>query len=1109
MDFDKRYANLNNAQRQAVDEIDGPVMVVAGPGTGKTELLSVRVANILQKTDTLPENILCLTFTDSGANAMRERLVGIIGKDAYKVGIHTFHSFGTEIINQYGEYFYQGAEFRPADELSSYEIIRKIFDELDYSNTIAKKSNNEYTYLKDTLTIISELKKSGLTSDELIAILDKNNAVIEKTEQLLSPIFADKINKSMARELTKHVDTIRSSDDSVDTPAIIALSKIIADSLETAVNEADELNKTTPITAWRNQWMTKDTNSKFILKSRDRQTKLRSVAWVYDQYLLKMQEAKLYDFDDMILRVVHAIEIFNDLRFNLQEKYQYLMVDEFQDTNMAQMRILHNLISAESNEGKPNIMVVGDDDQAIYSFQGADISNILEFKQNYPSARLVTLTDNYRSIENILKNSRQVITQSSDRLENRIAELNKELTAKTKDLDGEATINEASNSDSERQWLINDIKSKQKAGVKLSDIAVFTRRHSEITSLLPYFSHAGIAVNYERRDNVLDVAPIKILEQLSRLVIDLADSKFDKVNAAIPELLSHPVWGMESNDLFKLSLHAYNNRISWLEAMESNPKFQLIYRWIIEASIKLSNTPLEHMLDALIGKTDEQIDDDEKSEKDETKVSSGQPGSFVSPFYNYFFSSDKLRKTPDEYVAYLEALRTIRARMRDYYDVKSPNLRSFIEFIDLHKILGSTISSVRRPIADIEAVNLMTAHKSKGLEFDTVYIVGAIDSAWGERVRGRNRLIGYPENLPLAPAGDSSDERLRLFYVAMTRAKHQLNISYSLENDNGKATLPAAFLLNGQLNSQVIPSNDSAGQITEAAEVAWYQHLKFDGSADINSVLKPTLKNYKLSVTHLHNFLDVTRGGPTTFMLQNLLRFPQALSPHAAYGSAIHFALWRAHSHLSANGERQAAEDIIKNFDTNLAEKRLSESEYDEFSKKGADALTTFLSQKYDSFKKSQKAELNFAGQQSLIGKAHLTGSLDLVDIDDDKNIAVTDYKTGGAPVSWTGKTPYEKIKLHKYKQQLVFYKLLIENASSYRGHKVTSGVLQFVDPTKDGTIRSLDTDLNVDDTNRLSDLIEVVWKHIIELDIPDTSQYEPTLKGILAFEQDLLDGKV
>jgi DNA helicase-2/ATP-dependent DNA helicase PcrA len=106
-----RYAKLNQAQKQAVDIIDGPVIVIAGPGTGKTELLSVRTANILQKTDTLPENILCLTFTESGASAMRQRLTEIIGKDAYRVAVHTFHSFGVEVINQNGQFFYRRRTF--------------------------------------------------------------------------------------------------------------------------------------------------------------------------------------------------------------------------------------------------------------------------------------------------------------------------------------------------------------------------------------------------------------------------------------------------------------------------------------------------------------------------------------------------------------------------------------------------------------------------------------------------------------------------------------------------------------------------------------------------------------------------------------------------------------------------------------------------------------------------------------------------------------------------------------------------------------------------------------------------------------------------------------
>ena len=149
MEFKKRYQLLNPAQRLAVDTIDGPLMVVAGPGTGKTELLSVRVANILQKTDALPSNILCLTFTDSGAVAMRQRLASLIGPEAYKVSIQTFHSFGSEVINSNGEYFYHGAHFRPADELSSYEILTGLLDKLPHSSPIVSKMNGSYSHLGD------------------------------------------------------------------------------------------------------------------------------------------------------------------------------------------------------------------------------------------------------------------------------------------------------------------------------------------------------------------------------------------------------------------------------------------------------------------------------------------------------------------------------------------------------------------------------------------------------------------------------------------------------------------------------------------------------------------------------------------------------------------------------------------------------------------------------------------------------------------------------------------------------------------------------------------------------------------------------------------------
>ncbi len=1093
MDFIKRYNNLNSSQKQAVDTIDGPVMVIAGPGTGKTELLSVRTANILQKTDTLPENILCLTFTESGANAMRQRLTDIIGKDAYKVAVHTFHSFGSEVINQNGQYFYRGAQFHAADSLSSYQIIRSIFDQLDYNNPIAGKMNDEYTYLSDSLTTISELKRSGLTSDELIKVLDENNIAIEKTEQLLSPIFAQKISKNTAILAANAVEAIRSCGDEICMPTIVPLSRVIADSLSTATDAAISDNSTKPITAWRNDWFIKDKSGKFVLKSHERQIKLRALSSVYDQYLNRMQESALYDFDDMILRVVHAMEVFDDLRFNLQEKYQYIMVDEFQDTNMAQMRILHNLTNNEVQGDTPNIMVVGDDDQAIYSFQGADISNIIDFRTNYKKAAIITLTENYRSAANILDGSRDIILQGSGRLENIFDDINKQLTANNHKVGSSVSLHQAETINDERHWIVSDIKSRIESGQQPNTIAVLTRRHYEINALLPYFTKSGITVNYERRDNVLDLAPIKIIEQLSRLLINLADGKHDEVNALMPEILAHAAWNIKPIELWKLSLKAYDNHSRWLDIMAVTPEFVPLHGWLVQTALSSIDMPLEEILDVIIGKPN----------LDETS-------DFVSPLYNYFFSSDILNNNPTEYLTYLEALRTIRSKLREYRPDQTPTLSTLIEFIELNRKVGSTINVTRQSVGSDNAVNIMTAHKSKGLEFDSVYVINAVDTVWGERARSRNRLINYPENLPLAPAGEGEDERLRLFYVAITRAKHQLHISYSLSDDNGKNTLRAAFLVDSKWDLQLIPAPTTADQLIESVEMAWYQPIINPTTTSMRNLLMPTLENYKLSVTHLHNFLDVTRGGPAAFLLNNLLRFPSAKSANAAFGTAIHNTLQQAHNQLSSTGKKQAVEDIVSNFEVILRDQHLSQHDFEMYLQKGSDTLRIFLDNKYDSFAATNQTELNFGGQHSIVGEAHLTGSLDLVDINKpDKTIVVTDYKTGKPSDNWTGKTDYEKIKLHKYKQQLLFYKLLVESARDYRDFKVISGIMQFVEPTMTGEILSLDAEFSDDEINQFKTLINAVWTRIKKLDLPDISGYDQSIKGLLAFEQDLIDNVI
>ncbi len=1089
MDFVKRYANLNTAQREAVDTIDGPVMVIAGPGTGKTELLGVRVANILQKTDTLPENILCLTFTDSGANAMRQRLIDIIGPDAYKVAIHTFHSFGTEVINQNGQYFYNGAHFKPSDEVSSYEVIRNIFEKLDYNNPLTSQMNGEYTHISDAQKVISELKKSGLSSIELLQVLDDNDEIIFEVEKMLAPIFAKSISKLTAIEAAKCIPKIAKLSAGSKILGVTSLAEVIANTLTDATDIAISTSKTPAITKWRNDWFERDKANNFILKSRNRQIKLRAIVHIYDKYLSQMEEAEIFDYDDMILQVVRGMEQNDDLRFNLQEQFQYIMVDEFQDTNMAQMRILHNLTNNDAQGDTPNIMVVGDDDQAIYSFQGANVSNILDFPKKYPRTKLITLTENYRSNAEILESSRNVITQGSDRLENSIFGISKLLHSNNLSV-SKVSLHQSETLVDEFSWIAKNVRTQIDSGTRPADIAILTRHHNDIKELLPYLYQQSIVVNYERQDDALQQVIIILIEKIARLLINIAEGRHDSANSQMPEILAHKVWAFDPIDIWELSVKAYDDHARWLDTMSETTVFKPIRKWLISTSLLVNDTPLEKILDIIIGSPN--------------IANNGEETEFTSPIYEYYFSNDNMQSKPNKYLIYLESLRAIRNKLRDYHNDEMPTLKTFVNFIALSRKIKSIISIKRYDSVMDDAINVMTAHKAKGLEFDTVYITNTVDTVWGDHSKGRNRLINYPENLRLAPAGETSDERLRLFYVAMTRAKNHLHICFSNLNNNNKLSLIASFLSDSKL---IISPISNQNNLIESAELDWYQPLIEPTDKKMRDLLMPRLADYRLSVTHLQNFLNVKHGGPQTFLLKNLLQFPQEKGASAAFGTAIHDTLQFAHNHFASGNGQLPIDEIVAKFTSVLKTQHLTEIDYRLMSDRGQAALEVYFEKEYDSFSTDQQSELNFNNQHCIIYDAHLSGKLDLVEINKSvKSISVTDFKTGKQYYSWNGKDDTAKIKLHHYKQQLMFYKLLIESSRDYNKYDVKQGTMQFVEPTSEGQILSINTDFCEDDIESFKLLINAVWKHIINLDLPDISKYDKSYKGIIAFESDLIE---
>lgn len=1102
-EFKRRYSALNERQKQAVDRIDGPVMVVAGPGTGKTELLSVRTANILDKTDTLPSSILCLTFTDNAARNMRDRLVGLMGAEGYRVAIHTFHSFGAEIMNRHSQYFYHGAHFKPADELNTHEILSEILQKLPHDNPLASTMNGEFTYIRDIQRTISDMKRSGYTPDELNAILDHNDAFTSWIQPKLQSVFGPTMSKKQFGPISEIIDAIKAySEDDYELIGYHPLYEHIATSLETALNDAKEADSTKPLSAWKKEYLYKNDNGEQCLRDEKKSQKLRFTAQVYYEYLIAMQERALYDYDDMILRVVHAMEVFNELRFELQENYQYIMVDEFQDTNEAQMRMLWNLTNNPSQEQSPNILVVGDDDQAIYRFQGADMSNILDFTERYKDVAVITLTDNYRSTAKILEASSAVVKQISQRLETELANVNKTLIPHSNSDNPEISFIRYESETESRHRLAKDLLNKYRASPTKSR-AVIGRNHRQLLSLLPHLESTSIPLRYELQENCLDSEPVQQLEILSRVIVDLSQGAYNEAESLLPELLSHPAWAIPPKELWQLGINSKANKRFWIQEMlESKPRLQIIAEWLINTAHMSLNTPLETMIDILFG-VEGNISADSSSQ-DEQELLDDISEDFVSPLRAYFFPSESLETTPTQYVVWLHTLQQLRSRLRDYRNDHSLRLRDFVRFIDMHRESGLRMQANTTIEHDETAITLLTAHKSKGLEFDEVYILDANEHIWGEQARTRAKLIQFPSNMPLSPAGESSDERLRLLFVAITRARENLTFIASKQLDNAKAVLPVAALQSEIFNIQDQETISSERVVMMRND--WKVRAIDVPLATKEQVLRPLINHYKISATHLNNFLNIPSGGPELFLLHNLLRFPQAMGPSAAYGSAIHVTLQKAHAHLTATGKNRPVEDILNDFETILSDFDLSEIELTHFTGRGTHALTKFLEKEYDNFSPSQIAERSFSGEDIVIDKAHITGAIDLIDIDHkEKTIFITDYKTGKPSTSWRGKSEYEKIKLHHYEQQLMMYKLLINGSNQFKGYQVTGARISFVEP--DSRDKIIQLDYTYDDAKliQFSKLVKCVWDKIQLLDFEISSNYEASFKGIIEYENNLL----
>ena len=1135
-EFETRYEKLNPQQKKAVDHIEGPLLVVAGPGTGKTEILGLRTANILRKTFASPGNILCLTFTNAAAFNMRKRLTGLIGRDAYRVAIHTFHSFGVEIIGSYPEFFHRGTRFHPLDDVTRIEILEDILSSLPHGNPLSPSHPDEgYVYLKSAVKAFSDLKKAGLSPGDFRKVVEQNEKSYEVINPLIESVFSARVTRGMISGIRRILVELGTG---IAEPPVPGVSPIISTLKDSLQELADFLlvGETAPVSDWKRKNTARTDDKRLIFKSAGNTDKLKALADIYEEYQQRLYDLTYYDFDDMILWVIEAIEKNPRLAHDLRDRYEYILVDEFQDTNGAQMKLLR-LLAGRGKDGKgPNVMAVGDDDQAIYKFQGAEIANILGFRKAYPGAKILTIASNYRSTRDVLGVAEYVIKGAKGRLVNLERDLNKSIESANENISpGKILSRSFASPLHENTYVAREIKRLLDGGKPPGEIAVIARRHDCLKGIADTLGSLGVPLTYERFNNVLDEPHVRQLIRMAEFVSTLGrKGKYD-ADELLPEILSYPFWDLKRKTVWEISRAASGGgagkELFWLDVMQKheNPDIRRIADFFIYVGEVSMHDTLERVLDLLMGADPAQAPADED---DDSEPGPRAKERFVSPFKKFYFGEQKLKENRLEYTRFLSCLRTFVESLRDYKKTKVLGVDDLASFVRLHRDNNIPVIDNSVFINAESAVSLLTAHNAKGLEFDTVFIIACQHDIWAGGGRGSN--LQFPPNLPITPSGEDLDDQIRLFYVALTRARSSLYLTSYERKENGRESSRLGFIAppvkyeekdDERLSVFASSDNDrdekipsmfvcpavAEEELPDNAEVlaaSWESFHRLPVIHSEKAILEPILNEYKLSVTHLNNFLNVTDRGPQLFFEQNLLRFPQAKSAAGSYGTAVHKVLQETYLHIRRHdGAPPALEELLGIFDAVLKAERMSERDYMNYSRRGRDMLTVFFDMKMSGFLPGHLSEVNFSGQGVVVGDARLTGKIDKM-ITSGGEAVVYDYKTGKAKPDWKGRSQDESVRMHQYRNQLIFYKILVEHSRDYAEYKVNRGVLEFVEHAN-GVLVDLPLDISMEDYERMLRLAAIVYNKIMTLDFPDVSKYSKDLKGILKFEDDLLEGKI